>query len=235
MKLALVKRNKSLICGIACGIACAICVGGYVYQVDSESKARQAEILSEYGGEHVEACVAKHDIVAGESVLESDIEMRPWATSLLPANALIAKDDVVGKQVGSTILEGEVITSSRFANGSKAIDVPDGYVAVSVPARVVQAVGGALEPGMKTDLYAVGPNSTSRLAGSIRVLATNLDSDSSANSAWVTLALNPKMVQEVITCAQNMELYFALPSSESDGEEDPDNESKDSEGSKSNG
>ena len=37
-----------------------------------------------------------------------------------------------------------------------ALDVPAGLSAVSVPARGVQAVGGALRPGMRVDLYAVG-------------------------------------------------------------------------------
>ena len=89
--------------------------------------------------------------------------------------------------------------------------VPAGMAAISVPARPVQAVGGSVEPGMEVDVYATGPVSTTKLVGGALVLATSAVSESGATAEWVTLAVEPERVQEVVAAAQNLELYFALP------------------------
>lgn len=207
------RRNKNLIAGCVCGALCALCVGGYVMSVDAEAKAAEAEMLAKYGGDQVQVCVARHDIAAGQTIVESDIEERTWVASLLPADAITSRQEAVGKQLGSTILSGEVISSARFGFDGSSIDVPDGTYAVSVPAREVQAVGGALAPGLSVDVYAIGATSTVRIAPSVRVLATSASQDSKNTStdAWVTLALDPELVQEVIQAAEGQTLYFALP------------------------
>lgn len=208
------KRRKSLIAGVACGLLCALCVGIYVTEVDSKAAAAQADMLAQYGGEQIEVCVAKRDIAAGEVISESDIEMRTWIVTLLPANAVTDRKNAVGKQVGSTILEGEVISESRFGFETAAIDVPDGLVAISIPTREVQSVGGAISPGAVVDVYAVGATSTTRLVSAVQVLATSMDTASSKNNAnaWVTIAIVPEKVQELVSAAQNLEIYFTLPS-----------------------
>lgn len=208
------KKQKSLVVGIICGLLCALCVGIYVTEVDKEADAAQSELLSQYGGEQIDVCVAKHDIVTGETISESDIEMRTWIATLLPENAIRNKNEALGKQVGSTILAGEVISANRFGFDAAALDVPDGMVAVSVPSREVQAVGGAISAGMMVDIYAVGASSTARLASSVQVLSTSLESGQSGSdtNAWVTLAVVPQKVQELVGAAENLDIYFAVPS-----------------------
>lgn len=213
-KFKMSKRDRSIAIGLGCGLACALCVGLYVTHVDEKAAEAQAEMLAKYGGDQVEVCVAKRDILAGETILEGDIETRTWIATLLPANAVVDKRDAVGKQAGSSILAGEVVSSARFGFDSVEMDVPTGLVAVSVPTREVQAVGGALVPGMTTDVYAVGPSSTSRIVESAQVLATSLSQEASSGSAsaWVTLAVKPAIVQELVTASENLQIYFALPS-----------------------
>lgn len=213
-KFKMTKRNRSVVVGLACGLACALCVGVYIAQVDEQAAAAQAEMLARYGGDQIDVCVAKRDILAGETIAEGDVETRTWIATLLPANAVTDKKDAVGKQAGSTILSGEVVSSSRFGFDAAEIEVPSGLVAVSVPTREVQAVGGALSAGMSTDVYAVGASSTSRLAEDVKILATSMAADSSSDnaSAWVTLAVQPRMVQELVAAAENLQIYFALPS-----------------------
>ena len=212
--LKLSKRNRSLVIGVASGLLCALSVGVYVMEVDREAEAAQSEMLARYGGEQIDVCVAKRDIVAGETISESDVETRTWVAALLPANAVTDSKEAVGEQVGSTILAGEVISTSRFGFDAASLDVPEGLVAVSVPSRDVQSVGGAVTAGSVVDVYAVGASSTSCLARSVRVLATSMESESSGSgaAAWVTLAVAPDRVQELVSAAQTLELYFALPS-----------------------
>lgn len=69
-----------------------------------------------------------------------------------------------------------------------------------------------MEPGMAVDVYATGPAATSQLVQGALVLATSASTeDASANNAWITLAVDPDRVQEVVAAAQNLALYFVLP------------------------
>lgn len=206
------KRNRSAVAAVACGLLCAACVALYIAQVDEQAHAAQAEMLARYGGDQVEVCVAKRDIAAGQTITDGDLEMRMWIAALLPAEAVCAKADAVGQQAGSSILAGEVVSKARFGFESSAIEVPDGMVALSVPARAVQAVGGALAPGMSVDVYAVGAASTARVAASAKVLETCATEVSSSAGSWVTLALPPEKIPEMVSAAENTELYFVLPS-----------------------
>lgn len=209
------KRRRSMVMGLACGALCAACVAAYVMQVDEQASAVRAEALARYGGEQIEVCVAKRDIAAGETVADSAVETKMWVAALLPEGAVTVRDDAVGKTAGTSILKGEVILSRRFDAQTNPIEVPQGFTAVSVPAREVQAIGGALTPGMKADVYAIGASSSERILTQATVLATSVSEAgtgaSSASITWVTLAVAPQKVQEVIAAAENLELYFVLP------------------------
>lgn len=209
------KLSKTAVVGLACGLLCAACVGLYVARVDEGLARARSEDLARYGGEQVEVCVARRDLAAGEKVAESDIETKAWVASLLPDGAVTDKSEAVGKQLGSAILSGEVVSSRRFGSADAALDVPAGLSAVSVPARGVQAVGGALRPGMRVDLYAVGSTSTTQVLSGALVLESSADGSAAggvtSGDAWATLAVEPQKVQELVAAASNLELYFALP------------------------
>lgn len=208
------KRNKSMAIGLVCAMASMACVGLYVWQVDSQAEAYRAEALERYGGDQIEVCVATRDIAAGETILDSALERRTWVVALLPEGFVADPSEVTGKTAGSSILKGEVLTAKRLDSAASALEVPEGLAAISVPARDVQAIGGALAPGMRADVYAIGPSSTSKLLSDTLIVATSASaSELSASSAvaWVTLAVQPSEVEQVIAAAENLELYFVLP------------------------
>lgn len=214
-RIKITKRNKSIIIGLFFGLCCALCVGLYLANVEEKANAAQAEILARYGGDQIEVCVARRDIGAGETLAESDLDTKTWVATLLPADAITSKKDAVGKLVGSAILEGEVISSKRFGYETADIDVPAGFVALSVPAKEVQSVGGTLHSGMYCDIYVVGASATSRIGSSVLVLATSMeDGITSSGNNWITIALPPTNVEEMVSAAQNLELYFTLPSTD---------------------
>ena len=208
------KRTRTVIVGIVCGIACAVCVLLYLQDVGARAETARAEALDRFGGDQLEVCVAKRDIATGETIDEGSIEKRMWVADLLPENPATVPSEVVGKQATSSILKGEVITPRRFEEALSAVEVPDDLTAVSVPARDVQTVGGALRPGMLVDVYSTGQSSALLVAHSVLVLSTNASGSAkvSADSvSWVTLALSPENVQEVVSIAQSSQLYFTLP------------------------
>lgn len=207
------KSRKSTIIGIFCGLACAFSVFLYTSTVQAEALAEREEILARYGGEQIEVCVATRDIAVGETVNTNNVATKTWVVDLLPENAVLTLDEVVGKKTSSGIAKGEVITVGRFEQESQDFDIPEGMSALSVPAKDVQAVGGSLVAGMKIDLYATGATSTNLLAKEVLVLATSVgeSSGSSPGFSWVTLALKNESVEEIIAASQKMELYFVLP------------------------
>lgn len=213
------RGRRAQIASAVCGIACAVCVLAYMASVRGEADRARAEALAQYGGEHVEVCVATRDIAPGEAVDASAVETRLWVADLLPRDAVLSVEDVSGLCASSSILEGEVISLRRFERADALIEVPDGLTAVSVPAEDVQAVGGAVAPGSRVDVYATG-TSTTLIGQDVLVLATSASvsaEDSGADVTWATLAVEPQSVQELVAAAQGMELYFALPANREAG------------------
>ncbi len=208
------RRGKTTIVGIVCGLVCAGSVFLYVQSVNSEAEAVRAEALARYGGEQLEVCVATQDIVAGEVVSSQAVEKQMWVADLLPTEAILDTKLVVGKTASSSIFSGEVITQHRFQEGLSSLEVPEGMHAVSVSAKEVQAVGGAISAGSYVDIYATGSSQTGLLAQNILVLetSTSASNDSSGDDiSWITIAVDSSLVQEIVAATQTTELYFALP------------------------
>ena len=137
-----------------------------------------------------------------------------WVADLLPGEAVRDVSLVAGRKASSTILAGEVLSERRFRESGSSLDVPEGLTAVSVPAKDVQAVGGALAAGARADMYATGGTSTDMIASDVLVLATNASAGNEAADAkvaWITVAVAPESVQEIVAAAQRTELYFTLP------------------------
>ena len=208
------KQRHLMIVATGCGLACAACIVLFMMSVQGEANAARAEALARYGGEQVEVCVAMRDIAAGERMDASAMETRLWIADLLPEDAVRNASDVAGKTVTSSILKGEVICAKRFEALRSALEIPAGKEAVSVPAKAVQAVGGAVSAGMNVDVYSSGDTTTKALARNVIVLDTSVgDSGSivSGESGWITLAVDPERVQEIIEASNRTSLYFVLP------------------------
>ena len=212
------KQRRLTVIAVICGVVCAICVFAFMGTVQGEANAARAEALARYGGEQIDVCVATRDIAAGERVDNAAVETKLWVADLLPEGAINDEAQVVGKTASSSILKGEVLSAKRFEAARDALDVPAGKVAVSVPAKTVQAVGGAIRPGMHVDIYATGDSAASALAQNVPVLATSTDEGGSlvSGSSWITIALDADQVQEMVTASSRYDLYFVLPGTDAD-------------------
>ena len=208
------KQKRMTIVAVIAGVACAACIALFLAIVQGDADSARAEVLARYGGEQVEVCVANRDITAGERVEYSSVETKMWVSDLLPEGAARSGDEVLGKVATSTILKGEVISSKRFENEHSSISVPKDKQAVSVPAKAVQAVGGAVSPGMCVDVYSSGDTTTTAIATNVVVLETSVGKSGSLTSSdagWITLALDPDRVQEIIAASTKTSLYFVIP------------------------
>lgn len=208
------KQSHMMAASIACGAVCAACVAVFLASVQGEAEAERAEALARYGGEQVQVCVATRDIAAGERLDLSALESRMWVADLLPEDPIRESSEVVGKTVTSSIVKGEVITLKRFENERDSLEVPEGKAAVSVPAKTVRAVGGAIRPNMSVDVYSTGGSGTTALARDVLVLDTSVGESgglTSSDAGWITLAVEPEHVEEIVAAANKTDLCFVLP------------------------
>ena len=215
MKIKLLTRfDRNTKIALISGILAALCVVLLLASVRSESSAQQKELAEKYGGTQTEVCVAKRDIAAGETLKDTDVEVKQWVSSLLPENVASSKKDCVGKQLGSSILKGEVVLLARFQSQDSSINVPSGMVAVSIPLDDTSSVGGTLKVNQKVDVYATGSTTTSKICSNVQILETS-NSDKTVNSEtkWVTVAVPKDSAQEVVSAAQKLKLYVVLPGS----------------------
>lgn len=213
------KQKQMTLIAVGCGVACATCVGAFMASVQGAADSARAEALARFGGEQVEVCVATRDIAPGERVDLSAIETKLWIADLLPEGSMQSSADIAGQVATSAIIKGEVISSKRFESERASLEVPAGKEAVSVPAKTVQAVGGAIRAGMSVDVYSSGSSGTSLIAGNVVVLDTSMGDSgfiTSSDTGWITLGVEPEKVQELVAASNKTTLYFVLPGSSPD-------------------
>ncbi len=211
------RKSRSLIVGILCGIACMAGVLLYVHDARASLDAERAEALSRYGTVQVEAYVATRDIAAGSKVDQSSVERKTMPGELLPEGAVTDLSQIEGHPAQAAVYRGEVLVAKRFEEvAGTSIQVPDGMCAVSVPAKAVSAVGGSVSPGADVNVYSTTAASTDLLVANVQVLSTSASvasqSSSKADVSWITLAVEPDVVSDLIAAAGASELYFTLPS-----------------------
>ena len=205
-------NRKMVILGLLSGVLCAVAVFIFTGEVQAQADSERAAALERFGGEQVEACVATTDIAAGETISASNVTTKVWIADLLPAGP-VAYADALGRQVTSPIVSGEVVCEKRFDESVEHIDVPDGLSAVSLPAEDVNAVGGAVERGMKVDVYLANGETAKPLAQGVLVLSTSAGSATGSGKkiSWITVAVPADRVQEFVSAASKANLYFTIP------------------------
>jgi pilus assembly protein CpaB len=212
--------------GIAAGAIAAILAFVYVSGIRSEALSVREGVLDEYGGDIVEVLVATKDIEVGKIIATEDIGRMTWVADLLPGNVCVDEGDVVGKAAGSVIYKNEPINGQRLGNRGQNLEIPENLVAVTVPSADVSAVGGALNPGSVVNAYSEAGGKSRLLGQDILVLETSCSRADAASEAsifgsggsgkgsisWITLAVTPASVEQLINASKGGGLYFTLPS-----------------------
>jgi len=197
--------------GVVAAVAAVVLMLLYVASVRAEESTSRKEALARYGGEQTEVCVASRDILPGETINATNTATGTWLSTLLPQGVFTSLEDAQGKEVSTTILANEPVCEARLDMG-EGVDVPDGLCAVSVPTQDVRAVGGALQPGSRIDVYVQGNSGVSLLGQGLLVLDTSAQGSSKASSlSWVTLAVTSESVQQLLNASATQELFLVLP------------------------
>lgn len=204
------KRRTRLMLSALSGAAAAALFMLYASGVRVEAEQERRETIERFGGELVSVCVALRDIEPGEEIDEGNVAVEEWASSLLPADALTSLSASVGKTATSRIPRRAPLSGVYFERREDAASVPKGKVAVSVPSGAERAVGGALERGDSVDVYVTNGSVADRLT-SAEVLDTSVLAEGGGDLAWVTLAVNPSAVRELLAATSAGAVSLVAP------------------------
>ena len=177
---------------------------------------------------------------AAEAVATGLMVPTQVAAKGLPLGALSTVDEATGKLLALTdIAPGESVTAGRFGTtplGQKAIQVPDGQVAISLALSDPARVGAFVSPGSHIVIYdtyvppvtASGTTAAAAAAKQTRVLlddvlviamgsttltppaATEGAAQPAAAGALVTVALPPALAAKLVQGIQTGTLYAGL-------------------------
>lgn len=110
------------------------------------------------GGSQIRVVVAKEDIGARTPITLDMIETTSWPSNGAPAKVLTAASQVSGLSALVDIPKGQPITANVVASSpdlltpSSFLPIPDGYVAMTIPASELQAVAGYVAEGDYIDI-----------------------------------------------------------------------------------
>ncbi|MDN5914163.1 MAG: Flp pilus assembly protein CpaB [Pseudonocardia sp.] len=109
--------------------------------------------------------VTVRDLAPGSPIRAEDLAVRTWPSTLVPAGALRAPPDAVGRVAAGAVRAGEPLTDLRLI-GAELTARAGGPDAAAVPLRPADpAVAALLAPGIVVDVVTLAPGDTSRDAG----------------------------------------------------------------------
>lgn len=200
----------------------ALVAGGSVYAFTAS--VDQRALLSK---EPTQVLVAALQIPAGISLAsaqaEGMIKTEVFPASTIPAEALKVIDSINQNLLATVPIQpGSLILSTQFAttlNSSSALNLPNGYVAVSVELKDAQRLGSFLVAGSKIALLdnytpAKGLTQTRVLVPTVLVLAvgstTSSNGASSGNANLVTIAVTPSDSLRVVQAQSTGQVWAVM-------------------------
>lgn len=199
----------------------------YLYVRGADSRAE-----SKYDAVNVLRAVAP--IAQGESIDDAQatgkLAVQPVARDSLVPGYQTSADGLKGQVAKADIYPGEQIIADQFTTDASSIDtsrleIPKGYLAVSVSLTDTGRVAGFLSPGSNVAIFmSLGAEYTRLLLSPVEVIAVGSTSitqtttttpegaqtTESLPSTLVTLALKQKDAEKVMYAANNGTLAFTL-------------------------
>ena len=212
-------RRKRLLISAMAGIIAAVVSYAAISDARREADRVKRAAMEQYGGDLTAVCVASREIEPGEKIDEGNTTVTEWASTLLPAGSIEGLSDAVGRTATARIPAHAPLAEAYFEHEEGAVDVPRGMVAVSVASDCEHAVGGAIERGERVDVYAQGDALADKLA-SAKVIDSNVLSAGGGDVQWVTLAIRPSEVRELLAATSRGMVTLTVPGDDSDQEDE---------------
>ena len=204
-------RRTRLIAAVLCSLAALGACLLYGREVKAEAERVRTDALARYGGEVVSLVVATRTLESGDVVDAGSVSVREWLSDLAPSQAITRVEDVVGRQVTVPLAQGLPLTQLNFRDGTSGLDVPAGFVALSLPLTDKLGLSRSISAGTRVVAYAVGSNGTIMLTGSALVLASPVEATSFSQTQSILLAVHPDDVSAVLGASARGDLRLVVP------------------------
>lgn len=247
--LPMTRRVRLVVAGACALVAALLCVA-YGQSVRAEAEQVRAEALERYGGEVVTLVVASEGLEVGDVVDRLNVTEQDWLADLVPEDAILSLDDVLGAEITVPAAAGAPLTSLNFRDDEDAVEVPSGCVAVTVSVTTNLGLPSATTAGTRLAAYEVDDSGVSLISDDLLVLRSTADQTSVGSRGEVTLAVAAEDVASVLAASAEGSLRLALPADDiedlslgtesaptrvdpvvtEDGEEDAENDEEDADG-----
>ncbi len=173
-----IKASFMFLLALVLGTGAAMMAYGWIQQQSASAPTDDENVL---------VYVSTRDIPYGQAVEESHLKAVEWPVERVPAGAILASENVIGKFVNQRVLAEELLMSARITDklpGSRLSSVVTPNMrAITVRVNDVAGVAGFLLPGNRVDVLSTRMEDrraiTSTLLQNVKVLAI----DQKANSA----------------------------------------------------
>ncbi len=169
------------------------------------------DALERYGGEVVSLVVATRTLEYGDVIDAGSVAASEWLADLAPDQALTRIEDVIGRQITVPVAQGLPLTQLNFREGASGLDVPAGFVALSLPMTDKLGLSRSISAGTRVIAYAVGSNSTVMVTAHALVLASPVETTSFSQTQSISLAVQPQDVSAVLAASARGDLRLVVP------------------------
>ncbi len=205
------RRFRLILC-LACAAAVALAFLAYGNEVRAQEQSVRDEALARYGGEVAGLVVTTRPLAADATVQRSDVEVRDWLVDLAPQGAITSLDDVVGRSLATPVAAGAPLCDINFSTERESVEVPSGYVGLSVPMTDKIGLTRDTELGSAVFAYRTHDGTTSLIASNLVVLSMPQQSTNGPSlTGACTLAVLPDDVAEVLSASSAGELRLVVP------------------------
>ncbi|MFV1964393.1 MAG: Flp pilus assembly protein CpaB [Pirellulaceae bacterium] len=214
-------RAKTMILfviAVGCGLVASIGVSQYLENASGNSGV---------SAETEKIFVAVADINIGEKLDAQNVMLDEWPRDRIPQGAITELEQLEGHYPRTRLYAGEPILVPKLMDsndGSKAVDIPQGYRVVSVKVSVESVVGGIVQPGDRVDLLVflrksseVPETGTRTILRDINVFAVDaeterrVDSDGQPRAVrTISLLVKPDQAETVMLASELGQLKLSL-------------------------
>ncbi len=170
--------------------------------------------------------VAARDLPVGTLISDADVKIGEWSGPL-PSNAVLKKEDALGRGVVASIYQGEPLLDARLAargaGAGLSATIPPGMRGVAVRVNDVVGVAGFVVPGQRVDILVLGTPPGGSSAGTItktilqniQVLSAgqNIQKDNEGKPVTVqvvNLLVTPEQAEVLSLISNDMRIQLVL-------------------------
>ncbi|HSW50233.1 MAG TPA: Flp pilus assembly protein CpaB [Bryobacteraceae bacterium] len=166
--------SKRLLSVLAFALVVSLGASILIYRLVSSQVSRGGKPAT------TQVLVAARNLPVGTLIGEGDLRTGDWSGPV-PTNALLKREDAVGRGVVASIYEGEPLLDARLAakgaGAGLSATIPPGMRAVAIRVNEVVGVAGFVVPGQRVDVLVLGmpPGGSSAVGTITKTILQNIE------------------------------------------------------------